>query len=142
MSSNFCLVTDRRTDRETESDAYEPTVQCAQMAKKFRIILVSILTCSMILYSSEALWAVTNVVIQRDLIYQSQENLLYKNLDTWRTMEILSIKGCVNVYEVKASEERFSQVDCYSAFNSHLIMNLWTFLHVGTTPHPQCIFTL
>ncbi len=49
-----------------------------------------------------------------DVIYQSQENLMYKNLGTWWTMEILSMKGCVNVYEVKASEERSSQVDCYS----------------------------
>ncbi len=31
MSSNFCPVTDRQTDRQTESDAYEPSVQCAQV---------------------------------------------------------------------------------------------------------------
>ena len=35
---NYCPVTDRqtdrRTDRQTESDAYEPTVQCAQVGSK------------------------------------------------------------------------------------------------------------
>ena len=31
---NYYPVTDRRTDRQTESDAYEPTVQYAQVGSK------------------------------------------------------------------------------------------------------------
>ncbi len=37
MSSTLGLVTDRRTDRRTESDAYEPTVQCAQVGSNIKV---------------------------------------------------------------------------------------------------------
>ncbi len=42
LSSNFGLVTDRQTDGRTESDAYEPTVQVAQVCSKMvkKIILL------------------------------------------------------------------------------------------------------
>ncbi len=39
LSRSFGLVTDRRTDTRTESDAYEPTVQCAQVGSKSKAIL-------------------------------------------------------------------------------------------------------
>ncbi len=37
---NYYPVTDGQTDRQTESDAYEPTVQYAQVGSKTIIILM------------------------------------------------------------------------------------------------------
>ena len=34
---NYCPVTDGQTDRRTESDAYEPTVQHAQVGSKMQL---------------------------------------------------------------------------------------------------------